>query len=128
MPIEYRIDPERAVIYARMSGDVSVEDIRDFRVRIRQDPAFTPALHQLLDCRGISREFAPADVRRLADFLRLDDEAGPGTRRAVLLDDPGLLGMMDVFSAYARGGAAEYRVVRSVAEGEDWLGVPRSGA
>ena len=121
MPISYEIDRERGVIRTRMHGELSVAAIQDYRAALREAPDFDPGLNRLIDARGVARAFSPADTRRLADLLRIDEDANVPCRCAVVIDDPAQLGVMEVFQAYSRGRPAEYRAFRSTAEAEEWL-------
>jgi hypothetical protein len=121
MPISYRTDPVRRVIYLEMQGAVDVAEVRDYRLRLQRDPDYSADFAWLVDARGVSHVLSRADVRRLADLMRIADHAAEKTKRAVLISEPALLQLMEVFQAYTRGDAPEYRVFHSASEAQRWL-------
>jgi len=128
MPITYRIDPERRVVYLEVDGLLSVEEVQSYRRRLTTDPGYSPFYDRMIDARNVSSRIAPADIRRLADIIRLDDQGNKPSRRAVVLQDAAKLGLMQVFQAYTRGNPAEYRVFQSVEDAERWLASGDVGA
>jgi hypothetical protein len=127
MPISYRIDVASRVVHARMEGKVTVRDIQRYRAQLQADPHFVAGLHRLVDARAIEHDFTRADIRRLADVLRVDLDQGRPTRRAILLDPRTGAWVMELITAYTRGGRAEYRTFVSEADAERWLGLEERG-
>jgi hypothetical protein len=121
MPITYRIDPERRVVYLDVGGSLSIEEVRDYRRRLRSELNYSESYDRVIDARGVSPKVSPADIRRLADIIRLDDQGNVPSKRAVILRDAAKLGLMQVFQAYTRGNPAEYRVFQSLGDAERWL-------
>ena len=126
MPIRYRIDPEQRLIHVQLYGILSVEDVLQYRAELQRDPGYSDQFDRLIDARAVSKDVSRADVRRLADLTRLDDQGTGRSRRAVILRDLPTLALMEVFQAYVRGNPAEYRVFQHVDDAERWLRTPHS--
>jgi hypothetical protein len=121
MPIRYRINPEHRIVYAELTGTLTVEDVRDFRQRLAEELGSTTVFNRLIDARGLAREFTPAEIRSLADVVRVSDRGQSPSRRAVVMEDFQVVALMQVFQAYTRGDSADYRVFRKMEEAERWL-------
>jgi len=121
MPISYRIDPQRRIIYTTLHGEVTTEDVLGYRARLRAEGRFSADFGRLIDAREIMHDFTRADIRRFADLTRLEEPSPIGSRRAVVLASADKE-MMAVFQAYTRGHPIDYRPFGSIAEAEDWLG------
>lgn len=121
MPIHYRIDPERRLIHVQLYGILNVEDVLHYRSQLQRDPGYSDRFDRLIDARAVSKDVSRAEVRRLADITRRDDQGSGPSRRAVILQELPTLALMEVFQAYVRGNPAEYRVFQNVDEAERWL-------
>ena len=121
MPISYRIDPEQRLVYLDLRGKLSVDEVRDFRSRLEQELGSDTVFDRLIDARGLSPEISRADIRRVADIVRLSDRGQEPSRRAVVMEDAPVIALMQVFQAYTRGDSAHYRVFRKIEDAERWL-------
>ena len=68
MPITATYDHQNRRVIARAEGRVSLEEIRDHLEEERQEPSL--AYSELVDARGASPIFSPADARVLVAWLR----------------------------------------------------------
>ena len=121
MPISYRIDPEQRVVHLDLRGELTADEVREFRARLASEIGGTAVFDRLIDARGLSREISHAEIRRLADLVRISDRGHAPSRRAVVMDDPPLAAKMQVFQAYTRGDPADYRVFRRMEDAQRWL-------
>lgn len=121
MPISYEIDAQAGIIRVVAFGRLSIAQVQDFHLLLQRDPRFNPSYPRLVDARHLEQEFSPADIRRLADVVRADAQGGAATRRAMVLEAPEYLRLVEVFRAYIGKHPAEYRVFQSLAEAERWL-------
>lgn len=121
MPISYRIDPTQRLVHLSLYGNLTADEIRDFRVRLAVELGSEEVYDRLIDARGLSREIGHAEIRRLADVVRFSDRGKEASRRAVVMEDPPLTAKMQVFLAYTRGDSAVYRVFRKMEDAERWL-------
>jgi hypothetical protein len=121
MPIDFRIDSERRIVYVEVAGELTVDEVAGYRRRLQSDPAYSDRYDRLVDARQAAQLFAPADIRRLADLIRQGDHGSAPSKRAVVLSDMGIVMIMQVFQAYTRGIPGEYRIFSSVADAERWI-------
>jgi hypothetical protein len=121
MPISYRIDPEHRVVFTELNGKLTVEDVRGFRERLEEELGQSTVFNRLIDARGLTKDFSPAEIRSLADLVRVRDRGMSPSRRAVVMEDAQVVALMQVFQAYTRGDSADYRVFRTMEEAERWL-------
>ena len=121
MPITYRIDPQQRVVYLDLQGKLTADEVREFRSRLESEIGSNTVFDRLIDARGLSREFTHAEIRQLADLVRISDRGKEPSRRAVVMDDPPLTAKMQVFQAYTRGDSADYRVFRKMEDAQRWL-------
>ena len=121
MPFRYRIDPEQRVIHLDLYGKLTAEDIREFRARLEGELGSETVFDRLIDARGLTGDYTPAEIRRLADIVRSSDWGDARSRRAFVMEDAPLMAKMEVFQAYTRGDPAQYRVFRKMEDAERWL-------
>lgn len=119
MPVEYRIDPDKRMVFCRAFDELTADDFLAFRRELRADAAFDPTYSQLFDL---------ADVTRLdvgSDFIRFLTEGDPfaaDARRAAVAQTDLVFGS---FRMYAQMRATEdnIRTFRTLEEAEQWLGL-----
>ena len=121
MAITYRIDPQQRVVHLDLQGKLTADEVREFRARLESEIGSGTVFDRLIDARGLSSEISHAEIRRLADLVRVSDRGHGRSRRAVVMDDPPLTAKMQVFQAYTRGDSAVYRVFRKMEDAERWL-------
>ena len=121
MPITYRIDPQQRVVHLDLHGKLTAHEVREFRSRLERELGSTTVFDRLIDARRLSREISHAELRRLADVVRMSDRGQEPSRRAVVMNDPPLTARMQVFQAYTRGDPADYRVFERMEDAERWL-------
>ena len=121
MPISYRIDPEQRVVFTELSGKLTLEDVRVFRERLEMELGDGTVFNRLIDARALAGDFTPAEIRGLADLVRVKDRGMSPSKRAVVMEDAQVVALMQVFQAYTRGDSADYRVFRTTEEAERWL-------
>jgi len=121
MAYEYSIDRERHVVYARMSGSLTIHEVRQLVDELVNDPAVLDGFGELIDLRGaITDSITGDDVRHLATAT-LD----ASTRRAFVTTDVLTYGLARMFEIYRQLNRKkdEVAVFRSVTDAEKWLGV-----
>jgi hypothetical protein len=121
MPIDYEVDPGRGLVRVRMSGQVSVEDVRAYRMALESDPAVLPRFGRTIDVREVEHLLSPAEIRRLADLARMMEGMHAGARRALIVTRSDARQVLEVFVAYTSGGPSEYRMFRDPEEAERWV-------
>ena len=83
MPATYTIDSAAGMVRVACSGVFTTQEMIDCMVRLYRDPARTPGMPSLIDCREVETiEVTPAGAQAAAGQQR-----GPGQGRDVLAAD-----------------------------------------
>ena len=121
MPIDYEVDVSQGLVWVRMRGQVSVDDVRAYRMALESDPAVVPRFGRIIDVREVEHLLSPAEIRRLADLARMMEGVHAGARRALIVTRSDARQVLEVFVAYTGGGASEYRLFSDPEEAERWV-------
>lgn len=120
MSLVYRIDPEPPLVRVVVSGAITVEDVREYRRALEEEPAFSAEHPRVIDLRAFDQPLDRRDLRRISDLTRLQEQGGAGGRRAIVVDRTELFEFLEMFVAYTSGSGSEYRVFRDMEEAERW--------
>jgi hypothetical protein len=118
VPAEYRIDPERRVVYSRGWGLLTDEDLVDYQLRLNADPDFRPHYSQLVDLTGVEALELSAEGVRTSAAAEL---WSPEARRAFVAPMDAAYGMVRMHEALSGGENPNVRVFRCIAEAREWL-------
>jgi hypothetical protein len=119
MPVDYRIDSERRIVFSTGTGAVTVQEILAYQQRLRQDPAFSADFNQLFDYRTVSAEqLRTTDIQGLAET----DVFSPGSRRAFVVSEDVTFGLARMFEMF-RDSNERIVVFRNINEARRWLGL-----
>ncbi len=119
--VEYQIDRERAVVFTRCWGTLTLADMRDISARLRDDPDFKPDHRQLIDLSEVSGMTASFDaIYRFALFN--GDPFSGSSRRAVVAPQHYMYGIARMYQGMREEkDQGRLRVFRTMAEAYDWL-------
>lgn len=124
MPVSVVIHPTHRVLYMRMAGAVSREEIVSQRQQIAQHPHFDPAFDALVDLREADLSNLSGEaIASLAASSTLDRSV----RRVCIADTEAAFGvsrMYDTYATMARTGD-QLVLVRTITEALQVLGLPR---
>jgi hypothetical protein len=96
MAYKYSIDRERSVVYARMSGPLTIGEVRQLIDQLANDPDVPGGFGELIDLRDASTDsISGDDVRDLA-MGTLDGS----TKRAFVTSDVLTFGLARMFEIY----------------------------
>jgi hypothetical protein len=120
VPVSYRIDRERRIVFTEASGVLTDSDVLGFEQKLQDDPEFEPDFRQLADCRaidevGVTREGVEEASSR-SPFSR-------GSRRALVVGSDVAFGMARMFENLRHETRDEIRVFREAEEARRWLGL-----
>ena len=131
MPLDYRIDHERRVVFAAATGILTVEDflLRHREVWARSDVAGFDAIYDLggLDDLVLS---SGERLRELADLASTMDVPGVVSRLAIVAPRDFAFGLARMYEAYrsmSLRGSKTVSVFRSMQAALDWLGLEGPG-
>jgi hypothetical protein len=134
MPLEYRIDHERRVVFATAARAMTDKDFFAYQREVwsRRDLA---GYDEIVDLSGAEHLLlSPGDrIRALAELASAMDVPGTSSRLAIVASQDVAYGFARMFETYRtlnQHGAKAVSVFRSMQTALDWLGVrtPRSPA
>ena len=125
MPITHAVDRERGAITAVASGTIVLADVRQHLVDERRDAGLS--YPELIDARGVTIVFSPADVRTVVELLRdlgAHQTLGP---TAILVSTDYVYGMLRMLEVLVEDVCA-VRPFRELSDAERWLQNPTGAA
>ena len=123
MPATYTIDEESAVVRTECFGVLSDQDVLDCLARLYNDPAYTPGMPSLVDCRGVERMMVTPNGVRAAVMVQatMVDHRQPPWATAVVAQEDEVFWMARTYEVLRAGSPQQVRVFRAPAEAEKWL-------
>ena len=120
MPITYRIDRERGLIFTVCAGDVTLPQVRAHFDALQSDPDCPRRPSVLLDLTRIASLPEIPQVRAAAERVgQVEEIVFEGC--AILADRDPVVAIARQFEALARGHFAALRIFRQRKEAEEWL-------
>ncbi len=120
MPVSYRIDRERRIVFTEASGVLTDSDVIELQRRLRDDPEFEPDFRQLADCRAIE------EVGMTSQSVGEASSRSPfsqGSLRAIVVSSDVAFGMARMLENLRHEARDEVRVFREAEEARRWLGL-----
>jgi hypothetical protein len=129
MPADYRWDGESRIIYTRLWGHVTNEDIVHHSLNVVANPAVCAPLQELIDCTEVESTSATSDGLR--DIVLIDvanKDRFRGQRTAIVAPTDEFFSMARTFATLSEvhGSPHRIRIFRTMEEAKDWLGSPDS--
>ena len=118
MTISATFDHQARRVHTRAEGFITLEDIRDHLEEERQEPGL--AYGELVDARGSTPGFTPADVRVLVAWLRWLGERTRLGPTAVVVDSDLEFGMIRMVEILV-DDVCQVKPFRSEEQAERWL-------
>ena len=121
MPTSFTIDPDRRVVFFRVSGVMTIAGVEETRRQVRDAPLFDPTYDQLVDIREVT------DVRAGRQQIwksAAQSVFGPKSRVAVVVTRDRLLifGLARMYELFRNvGDPGRVRLFSTVEEAEAWL-------
>jgi hypothetical protein len=121
MPITFRNDTVKGIVYTTIEGSPSTDEIIGALETLLQSPEYCPGLRGVVDMRGSKLDSCAVDVRRIADVLiRYRDTIGP-SRSAVVVSKTVTYGMTRMFQAYADQSSIEVELFHDIDAAREWI-------
>jgi hypothetical protein len=105
----------------KLSGDVTLADVRAFTRELLADPTFSLDLPAFFDARGVNRFLSADEMRTVSQDVRAHPRGVLVRRRAVLADKDFVYGTLRMLEFLTQGAQAEYRAFRHEDEAWSWL-------
>lgn len=103
MPIQYRIDPDSGVIFRRLTGDVTLQDLVQHWRALLADPDVPEPLAMIVDMRECRLQVHGDEVSRLIIDVIEPNLGGRRLFSAVVVAAPVQYGITKQFMAYSQG-------------------------
>ncbi|HEV7593409.1 MAG TPA: hypothetical protein VGO33_00330 [Gemmatimonadaceae bacterium] len=120
MPSSYKIDPGRRLVFTRIWGAATDEDIHEHARRLRADPLFDPTYRQLADMSDITEILVSKgtieEISRGQLFV-------PGAQRAFVASQDAVFGLLRKYQLHADSSGQIIGVFRDRKGAEEWLGL-----
>jgi hypothetical protein len=121
MPVTYRIDNTRGIIYTRCAGNATFAEVLDhFKVLVR-DPGCPARLDVLLDLTETASIPETHQLRAVSDQIGILHQKVSFGACVIVASREVLYGMSRMFEAIAGKWFQEIQVCRTLEEAETWL-------
>ena len=125
MPIRYRIDRERQLVFTHVEGVIGDEDVLGYAREFPNDPHFEAGYGGLVDATGLERvEVTPEGVRGVAHLTERLEKVFAGAKVAIVAVTDVAFGMARMYQGVRGDVPYEIRVFRDLGEARRWLGLP----
>ncbi len=126
---EITIDRDRSVAFVRLQGAISLEGLERYLADLHGQPDWHPRVAVLADVRSIElRLFRADDLRSFAESYTKQSPNEPGVRSAVLTSSKLTYGLARMWQALVHSELRDLKICATVAEAEEWLGLPPGSA
>ena len=127
MPLDYRIDPERRLVFTRGSGTLEDHEIFDYQYKVWSKPEVA-GFDELVDMSSVTQIMLPSieRVRELAELAARMGRDSPRSRMAIVAPDDLAFGLGRMFGTHrdnAAPGVKPVNVFRTMPEALAWLGI-----
>ena len=120
MPVSYRIDKTQNVLFAKATGELTAEDIQEFRRAAADDSDFDNRLDNIFDFRSITgMRLTGEEVRALT----LSPVFHRESRRALVVPHELMFGMSRMYSLFIGAESDVMKVFYDLGEARRWLGL-----
>lgn len=120
MPYSYLIDLERDVVFSKIWGTLTDDDVVGHATGLRADPRFDPELNQILDMRELSDlQVTSHGIRKLATLVPFHPEA----RRAFVVGTGQAEALSRVLFTYTDAGVDQYTLFRDLEPAMESVGL-----
>jgi hypothetical protein len=128
VPIDYHIDHERRVVFARGHGTLTDAEVFAYQGEVWSRPD-TAGYDELIDFSAVDRVALPGPdrIRQLADMSAAMDAPGTEARLAIVARDKFVFGLGRMYEAYRETNPHSRKkvaVFHALADALHWLGIP----
>lgn len=118
MPADYKLNHEKKLLVVSYSGELTVQDIIDLRVKGMKDPEFNPSYHILDDLTAVTSTNINYDnVNQIAS----DSVAQPGVKRALVAVTNLQLGMANMYKVVSEPSGQIFKIFKDYDTALEWV-------
>jgi hypothetical protein len=120
MPYSYLIDTERRVVFSRIWGVLTDDEVISHATGLRDDPRFEAGFNQVIDFRELTDlQLTTPGLRKLAHLNPFRSNA----QRAFVVDTDEALALSKAFWTYTEAGVDGYTLFRSLEPAMEFVGL-----
>src|SRR6266850_7414679 len=120
MPYSYWIDVEREIVFSRIWGTLTDEQVAAHAVGLKADPRFDAELNQVLDLRELTDlRVTNAGIRKVAHLVPFR----PDVRRAFVVGTGQAEALSSILFTYTDAGVDQYTLFRTLEPAMEWVGL-----
>jgi hypothetical protein len=120
VPVTYKIHPAHPLLMVTCFGEVTENDLYDFRSSVMLDPELQRTNVRLYDTRGVTKaSFSPFTFWRMMSYA----QPQPGLKRVFVLPRKGVDRFAYRLAVWLASGRANSHVCFELAEAVKWLGI-----
>jgi hypothetical protein len=121
MQIKRRIDPNRKLVFTTITGEMTMNEVREDLARLAPGADYDPGLPELVDMRNATTALTTSELLQLAGTAKHHTPTAGRGRRALLLSSDLMYGLYRMFAGFANGGTTDFGVFRDEAAALAWL-------
>jgi len=122
MPVDTNIDPEAGLITYKVTGELSLDEIRAAVEGLYDDPDFRPGLNALWEIKEGNIGVTATQLPELIELLhQVADKRGSDYRVAILVGGNTDFGLSTVFQMHAYSLPFEVKVFQSRTQARAWV-------
>jgi len=121
MQISRTIDAAKHIVYATVTGEITVAEVRADLMRVASQKDHQPTLPGIIDMRRATTHITTEEIQQIAGFVTAHPKVVRSTRRALLVETDVMFGLYRMFTAYAGNGSVEFEVFRDERKALEWV-------
>lgn len=122
MPISYRIDPQRNLIFTTATGILTDDDILELKRQLTADPEFKPGMRELSDVRAVTDlRVTTQGVRRMVNQDAKQSSTLDEYRLAIVAGSGEVFGMARMYQMLTENNLPHVAVFRDYDTAARWI-------
>ena len=122
MPITFKIDKEKNIVYATILDNVEIEEHLSAMKKISRHPDFTQDINEIIDFTNCTDFLSGYDD--MQKLLNMEDQSNPPEikRKCAMIGlERGLYGMMRMYEIMTDSKGIEVKFCDSIIDAENWI-------
>ena len=122
MPITFKIDKEKNIIYATFLLKVNIEEHLSAMKKISSHPLFSHDINEIIDFTKCTEFLSGYDD--MQKLLNLEDQSNPPDikrRCGIISQNKNIYGMMHMYETLTDSKCIEVRFCDSIVDAENWI-------
>lgn len=121
MPISFEYNKDDDILYEKMQGFVTVEEVINSFESRKGIVGYYPSVRKICDCRGIKFDLSNEGLKQIADYVKEHESYFGKTKWAIITSDPLTMAFARIYSILTQDSSVKTKAFSSVEEGLEWL-------